>query len=136
LIEDGSTKVIGSTTEHKGNHNHHLTNAAALIIWRLAADYYNNQVLNGVTSPTLLHLNDASLKWGGVFDIDADWVPEHKEHRRGTVVDVRANSSPGAIPEADFDAFKKMAKKLRIDPHFEGGSANQHFHLRLMNRPE
>jgi hypothetical protein len=136
LTEDGSTEVIGSTTEHKGNHNHHLTNAAALKIWRLAADYYNYQVLNGVTSPTLLHLNDASLKWGGVFDIDADWVPDHVEHRRGTVVDVRANSSPGAIPAADFDIFKNMAKTLRIDPHFEGGSTNQHFHLRLFNRRE
>jgi hypothetical protein len=81
-------------------------------------------------------LNDASLKWGGLFDKDGDWVPDHVEHRRGTVVDVRANSSPGAIPAEDFDDIKKMAKKLLIDPHFEGGSTNQHFHLRLFNRRE
>lgn len=134
LTEDGSSKVIGSTTEHSSNH--YLASAASMRLWKLSADYYNYQVLKGVKKPTLLHLNDACLKWGGVFDLDADWDEPHKEHRRGTVIDVRANSNPGAIPASDFDFFKQMAKLLRIDPHFEGGSANQHFHLRLLNRPE
>jgi len=134
LTEDGSSKVIGSTTNHTSNH--YLTSAASMKLWRLAADFYNYQVLNGVMTPTLLHLNDASLKWGGVFDLDADWDEPHAEHRRGTVIDVRANSSPGAIPDADFSAFKAMAKLLKVDPHFEGGSINQHFHLRLLNRKE
>jgi hypothetical protein len=134
LTEDGSSKVIGSTADHTSNH--YLTNAAALKLWRLASDFYDYQIRNGVTSPTLLHLNDASLKWGGVFDIDADWVPDHEEHRRGTVIDVRANSKPGAIPPEYFAAFMDMSVNLKVDPHFEGGSTNQHFHLRLLKRKE
>lgn len=136
LTEDGSSKVIGSTTDHPSNH--YLHSVASMQLWQLAGDYYNYQIQNGVATPTLLHLNDASLKWGGVFDLDADWVPDHKEHRRGTVIDVRANSNSGAIPPELFKKFIEMATRLGIDPHLEyiGDTVNQHFHVRLLNRKE
>jgi hypothetical protein len=132
LTEDGSSKVIGSTTDHV--YNHYLTTAASMKLWRLAADFYNYQIQNGVKTPILLHLNDGSLKWGGIFDLDTDWDEPHAEHRRGIVIDVRANSNPGAIPAADYAAFKQMAKQLKVDPYFEGDSTGQHFHLRLLNK--
>ncbi len=127
---------IGSTTEHSSNH--YVASAAQQKLWKLAQNFYDYQVLKGVPQPVLLHLNDASLKWGGLFDKDGDWDVPHKEHRRGTVVDVRANTSPGAIPPEYFDAYMDMANKLGIDPHPEriGDPVNQHFHTRLLNRKE
>ena len=115
-----------------------MTSAAQQKLWLLAKDFYEFQLRNGVAKPTLLHLNDASLQWGGLFDKDGDWDTPHDEHRRGTVVDIRANSSPGAIPPALFKSFIKIATTLGMDPHQEsiGDTVNQHFHTRLLNRKE
>jgi hypothetical protein len=35
-----------------------------------------------------LGINDASLKWGGLFDINGDWSTPHSWHRKGTSVDI------------------------------------------------
>jgi hypothetical protein len=74
---DGS--VIGAV---KGRHpsNHYLTPAAANQLLVIAINYHH---LN--PQAPVLHINDASLMWGGMFDIDAeaDWNTPHKEHRRG-----------------------------------------------------
>ena len=135
LIEDGSSKIIGSTTDHTSNH--YLANIASMKLWRLAADFYDYQVRHGVAKPTLLHLNDASLKWGGVFDLDGDWDEPHAEHRLGTVIDVRANGSAGAISSSDFTIFRALAAKYKIDARIHSpGEINQHFHLRLLGRSE
>lgn len=127
---------IGSTTKHVSNH--YVTSEAQMQLWRLAQAFYEYQLQNGITNPTLLHINDASLKWGGIFDIDADWVPDHFEHRRGSVVDIRANSNPGAIPAGLTDAYIDIAIRFGIDPHLEydGDPILRHFHTRLLNRKE
>lgn len=136
LTEDGSSKVIGSTTEHSSNH--YVIGEAQQQLWRLAQAFYEYQLQNGVASPTLLHLNDASLKWGGLFDKDGDWDTPHKEHRRGSVIDIRANSSPGAIPRGLTDTYIDIATRFGIDPHLEYDSdpVLRHFHTRLLNRKE
>ena len=59
-----------------------------------------------------MQLNDASLIWGGVFDIKGNWISPHEGHRKGIVIDVRANDdtgATGAIPLSSFDNLKKMA---------------------------
>ena len=87
----------------------------------------------------MLHLNDASLVWGGLFDaIDNDFEPPHKEHRRGSVIDIRANSKIGAIPPRSFIAFEKMAMKYYgVDAQIHNrGLPSQHYHVRLLNRKE
>ncbi|MBU0622674.1 MAG: hypothetical protein KJ795_12615 [Gammaproteobacteria bacterium] len=136
LIEDGSTTVIGTTEEHASNH--YIASAAQLKLWELGEDFYSFQIRNSVPTPTLLHLNDASLKWGGKFDIKGRWRGDHQEHMRGTVIDVRANSSPGAIPPGLFEHYIDIAANLGIDAHLEyiGHPVKQHFHMRLLNRRE
>ncbi|WP_150102921.1 DUF3869 domain-containing protein [Sideroxydans lithotrophicus] len=127
---------IGSTSEHSSNH--YVVSEAQLQLWQLAKGFYDYQVLTGLASPTLLHLNDASLKWGGLFDKDGDWDTPHKEHRRGSVIDIRANSNPGAIPSSLIKNFIKIAANMGIDARLEniGDPVNQHFHTRLLNRKE
>jgi hypothetical protein len=92
----------------------------------------------GVANPVLMHLNDASLKWGGKFDIKGKWAGKHNEHRHGTVIDIRANSASGAIPPELTMSFKKIAKDFGVGAHLEYDSdpALRHFHTRLLNRKE
>ena len=98
-----------------------------------------------------LTLNDASLQWGGKFDIPGTWETNpnvHAEHRIGDNIDVRANAAPGAVPSAIrakvFRWFRNESTvEDNIPPEFviesvnplrEGiGKTNEHFHLRLGN---
>jgi hypothetical protein len=118
-VKDSKGNVVGAT-QH--SHNHYLT-PAAITNLKLLADAYNTTINPG----QLLYLNDASLEWGGLFDVGGThWQTPHKGHRRGMEVDVRAaaaaNGEPvkeGAIP---FDYFWQVwneAKKegIKADLH-------------------
>jgi hypothetical protein len=98
-----------------------------------------------------LTLNDASLKWGGKFDIAGTWQTNpnaHNEHRIGDSIDIRANFAQGAVPLAIRDKVLRWfrAESLpqdKIPPEFlidsttalreSIGAINEHFHLRLGN---
>jgi hypothetical protein len=98
--------------------------------------------------PPVLHLNDASLPWGGVYDICARpgactengivaWYGPHAEHRRGSVVDVRANGSDGSIPAINKKRFKSFLENAGVPYlHESQGSTNEHFHIRLLGKKE
>lgn len=88
---------IGDNGKHDGL-NHNLTPAATAALEQLAADYAQT-FQPPELPPAPLHVNDASLPSGGLFDVYGDWKSPHMEHRRGTVVDVRANLQPGNVPE-------------------------------------
>ncbi len=141
LTEDGSSRVIGDNGNHSGNH--YLTSAASMSLWRLARGFYEYQVQNGVVIPTLLHLNDASLKWGGKFDVRGSWTGYHYKHDRGNVIDIRANTAAGYIPEEYFADFEDMAAEIHAeaqlhcsetrDPTLDKctGDENRHYHVIL-----
>jgi len=125
--------------------NHYLTVNAYLALVDIASQWHT---LYRPFGP-LLHLNDASLERGGAFDIDRRWGggtrPRHAEHRRGTVIDIRANITPGAIPESDFLDFTDLVSRNRpaiAEIHCEKNSRGQcnvstrHFHVRLFGRKE
>ncbi|MBI3543388.1 MAG: hypothetical protein HY075_08975, partial [Deltaproteobacteria bacterium] len=68
-----------------------------------------------------LTINDASLKWGGLYDIDNDWEsPRHTYHRQGTDVDIRRP------PISDEDNFERVVCKNDGYPYEEDDA---HFHL-------
>ena len=149
-------KLVGVTNTHALNQ--YLT-PAALDIARKLAIRYNAQF---PASP-LLRYNDASLPYGGVFDIctgkettpgcsqgaiphcqlqangtyTCSWSKPHKEHRRGTVVDIRANNDTAtAIPVANDDGFWDLATDLGANPgdapHSPNSPTNRHWHVRLL----
>ncbi len=61
----------------------------------------------------------------------------HVEHRRGTVVDVRANNLDTAIPSQNFKEFESLAADFGADAHFESPNIERrHVHLRLLGREE
>ena len=160
--------LVGRTTTHSDNH--YLTASAKIVAEQLARQYHKRFP----TAP-LLHFNDASLKEGGAFDIctgqettggcatatyhgyvplcqlqpngsySCAWSRPHAEHRRGSVIDVRANNIvPGAgnyatsIPSRNEKIFLDLAMKLQIGagkPH-SPTSSNRHWHIRLLGVAE
>jgi hypothetical protein len=131
-------------TNHPDNHN--LQPAASAQLAAIAMAYYKaTYLLKDGWLPNVM-LNDASLEWGGILDCfltckgtSVPWGPDHKEHRRGSVVDIRARlpavNDPNN-PQADTllyaQEFIKAAKKKGADPYPEGS----HYHLRLFGIPE
>jgi hypothetical protein len=113
----GQTRVVGATAEHSGNH--YLLPAATQVLMQIAVTYHfdpkfkvRDPQTNGMVQPPLLHVNDASLKWGGKFDIKGLWTGSHKEHKRGTSVDLRANEKVGAIPPKLFSKFESVLMRF------------------------
>ena len=135
---------VGQTTEHSDQH--YLTVAAAARMLDISRKF--QKIWPGAPRLTL---NDASLIWGGKFDISGTWQQNpqaHAEHRIGENIDIRANTRPGAVPtNIREEVFRWLRKTSRpadnisldfvidsVTPLWENpGSANEHFHLRLGN---
>lgn len=128
--------LVGETSTHPDNH--YLTPVAS---YRLAV-IANNYARLFPEYALLLHLNDASLERGGVFDIYDNWQSPHTEHCRGAAVDIRANDAPGAIPDTLRSVFEMFARRSGADPLWEipedGNRVPvwrlRHYHLRLLGR--
>lgn len=127
--------VGGVGTTHPDNH--YLTPTADAKAKWLAILYRFNFPANPI-----LHLNDASLERGGLFDITpVPWVIDHLTHRLGKEIDIRANpliNPATSIPEADFKKFEVMALKAGATFCGKGkdniayrGSVIQHYHTCL-----
>jgi len=147
LMESNGQTIGARPGFHTDNHN--MTTGAAQKLMILAI-YYHLEFPND----PVLHLNDASLPWGGVYDICArptacptqgvtPWVEPHKGHRRGTVVDIRANGDTTAIPRTNFAMFIRLLTlpKYAINAKFipedlETTSTNGHFHVEFAGHQE
>ena len=77
-------------------------------------------------------ITDASLQWGGRFDIQAsdpknpghEWLPPHAEHRNGRQADIRLRD----MTAADKKAFEDICKEVGITTQIDNGN---HYHIRL-----
>jgi hypothetical protein len=132
--------------------NHFLTDAAINRLTVLAA-LYRGDLKRLFPEPQFdfkLHLNDASLVRGGIFDIWRTWKRPHAEHCMGAAIDIRANDAPGAIPGWYYAAFQKLVGKVGATlasdensgveiPFDENGVPQghlRHYHVRLMGNQE
>ncbi len=122
-------RLVGRTDTHPKNHYVTLDALDKLIA---LANAYHDRFPN---SP-LLGLNDASLERGGLFDLYPKfpaWNPPHKGHRKGVIVDIRANGQADAIPQENFKEFDKLLRELGMSAFPEDlNRSNGHFHTRLL----
>ena len=123
----GFWELIGDTTTHPANH--YLNGDALGKLMDLARLY--KQVY--FPFDQVLRLNDAGLERGGVFDLGTMWGPPHHEHRRGMVIDIRANGTATAIPQRNFEDFQELMGSLgmtwlRENVNITGG----HYHVKLL----
>ncbi|MDE3058448.1 MAG: penicillin-insensitive murein endopeptidase [Bacteroidota bacterium] len=76
-----------------------------------------------------LRINDMSLPWGGLFDINNDWSTPHAEHRVGINADIGFNGigeNDGCTPLNKHDLLGQISKYTNGTPYIEG----DHYHIR------
>jgi hypothetical protein len=166
LITIQSTPLLYSLiggVEGKHTDNHYLTSDAEDIIWGIAADYHMDRTFwqpskankKKLVPPSPLGFNDASLIWGGKFDLSGKWSGNHYEHHKGVVIDIRANGETGAVPDSLFSSFEDLVAKQgattaiectsnkvdgqgRTPPSCIGkdGSSdqNRHYHVKILGK--
>ena len=118
--------LIGDKPEHPSNH--WLTVASERKVQDMVSLY---SVLQGTGR---LCFNDGSLETGGLFDVSYDWQPSHYTHRKGTVIDVRANGRDGCGPidAVDRDLFRLAAlfsDARAVYEEFVSAPDSNHFHV-------
>ena len=126
--------------------NHFLKPEASVKLAVIAKAYYEaTYLLKDGWLPNVM-LNDASLEWGGVLDCfqtcanSVPWGASHAEHRRGSVIDIRARlpaTNDPHNPKADTLLYEKefinIAKRKGVDPGKPHSTGNgRHYHLRLL----
>jgi hypothetical protein len=134
--------LIPNVNDPQHPDNHYLTSTALNRMTVLAALY------EGLfPNVSVLHLNDASLERGGIFDLEHNWAAPHWEHCRGTVIDIRANGAEGALDiKSRNDPMRFRFEKLagvagaeavwEVPKDREGNDLwpRRHFHTRLMGK--
>ena len=136
-----SKGVIGAIPG-KHTDNHYLTETAIGTLGSLARLYRAS-----VNPKAVLYLNDASLVWGGLFDVGStSWIPPHEKHDRGRSIDIRAanvgGNNEGAVPLTELLYLITYANNnhLRVGLHCSessntatcyGNPNNRHFHVDL-----
>lgn len=104
LEADQTFTLIGSIgTPHSSNHWGTTSFLAKL---RAASSMYFMKY-EGLPQRQLA-INDLSLEFGGLFDIDANWKPAHREHRIGVVGDLRV------VPVERIRALRKILEEVGI----------------------
>ncbi len=135
-------ELVGGGEGRSHHDNHYLTETARDHLQSIVEAYNKAYPVGPV-----LYLNDASLEWGGKFDISGKWSGDHYEHLRGKEIDIRANQEPTAISFWRFNRFKKIAsdngasasmhcsfpKAYSWACWFDMGK-NRHFHVRLTSK--
>jgi hypothetical protein len=130
--------------------NHNLKPEASAKLAAIAKAYYEATYLFKDGWIPNVMLNDASLNWGGILDCfltcinsvppSVPWGPAHEEHRRGSVVDIRARLPAVNNPQVDTLLYEKEFKKAALDagaePHLESSGNGRHYHLRLFGVKE
>ncbi len=145
-LVDNSTKfdLVGGTCGHKGpggpvgcqtpDNNHYAAKIVRDSLPLMASTWVDS------FKQTMLFINDISLPYGGLFDVDTNWRPEHKEHREGLDVDLRTEipsvRSGVKVRNAQGkwignDKFEKLCKESGVkkpDGH-KKGTSREHYHL-------
>jgi hypothetical protein len=86
-------------------------------------------------------LNDASLMWGGLYDINGNWMPSHKGHRTAEEIDISFTRASNSITTEnrnriyrEFCKGKKSTVPFSILHHI--GGKGPHYHVYLMGRKQ
>ena len=122
LTEDpGNYILVGSTLSHPSNH--YGVPEFVSVIRDLAKKY--KELYGG-----RLRINDISLIYGGIFDINGDWRPPHKEHRDGRSVDISKRSYEGGT--VTYDEIRRCLREIKRDSDIKILDEVDHFHLTFL----
>ncbi len=119
--------LVGQTNTHPSNH---------WVISEFKTDLENIGKLwkQGCPKSDVLYYNDASLKWGGLFDIKGNWTSPHDGHDVGVHIDI----SKKRIRKGNREkALKTICEKAIV--YSEGDDPKKdevpHYHVIYRNSP-
>ena len=85
----------------------------------------------------IIGFNDASLNWGGVYDLRNNWRTPHSEHREGEEIDISFKRAGNFIsPSKQKQFFKKFCEDKKAEIPFSilhHYDLLPHFHIRLVD---
>ena len=85
----------------------------------------------------IVGLNDASLNWGGLYDLRNNWNTPHSEHRLGEEIDISFVRAGNVVSMAKQNSFyKKFCEDKKAEIPFSilhHYVLIPHFHIRLAN---
>jgi hypothetical protein len=126
LKEDEGYILTGMTSIHP--YNHYVTSSFGETLKEIGKEW---KQICPQSKP--LEYNDASLPWGGLFDIKGNWQPPHRGHRYGVEIDI----SKRRIRKGNREKVIRMMCKYAI-VYSEGDGPNEvpHYHLVSKNAPQ
>jgi hypothetical protein len=121
---------------HQGNARYHTGQYWLSVAARINLDYlidaFNEKGWGTVA------LNDASLIWGGRYDINGNWDRPHAGHRDGTEIDISFSRAGNPIPVQKQDTFyKEFCGKQAVEIPFNilhHFVKLPHFHVYLLKQ--
>jgi len=98
MYYNGAPPTPGAPNNNHGtiDHNHYMQSGPALDLLDAVNTYRNTHGYPPPPQPPLVCVNDQSLPWGGLFDVNQNWMGPHDSHRVGTSADV--NKASGQCP--------------------------------------
>jgi len=82
----------------------------------------------------IIYINDMSLPYGGLFDIQGNWRPPHDTHRTGRNADISGRGPGGTFLQEEMmkEIIREAAKRLNvsIDCDYE----RNHYHFTVTPR--
>lgn len=120
-------------TRH-GDINHHVDPAFASTVLDAFELYFGRtpepRFLDGETR---FVITEASLTWGGLFDVDTEWSHPHRLHRTGRDMDVRYWSLSASQRRQFVQACKRVGILCERHVNFAGADPSNpyenHFHI-------
>lgn len=148
LPESEHYTKVGGTAIHHGppiyleEDNNHFGNQTTIQTLENIAKSWHTQFPNEHT----LYINDISLPFGGLFDVNGNWLPEHSSHRTGMDVDIKTelpSFRPGIPVRIPRDAtnwqntqliknaiFEEICERFGVDADIHADSTiYEHYHL-------
>jgi hypothetical protein len=90
------------------------------------------EIYDSLHPGVILRINDMSLQKGGLFDINNNWVPAHKEHRIGINADIGVRGIDQSTTCVNLNKIhlRSIIDRFTKGPTLEHKGPNGHFHIR------
>ncbi|MBP7796129.1 MAG: hypothetical protein KA059_05065 [Elusimicrobiales bacterium] len=114
LTAGSGYNLVGETDSHP--YNHYGTKLLIDTLISIANEYKSN-----FPEAEPLNINDMSLIWGGLFDVNNNWKPPHNLHRCGNQADIGKITIPKANRRKFIEVVCKKTKFLLSEeepPHY------------------
>ncbi len=121
-LKVGGTKYHHGPPRYQDDHNHWGQSYLIDAIYAIALNYVDE-------GGEVILINDISLPYGGLFDINGNWVVPHSTHRTGQNADIEGTGQDGKFrkPQEIEEIINKVAEAFGINISYFWETTHYHF---------